>query len=241
MSTNSQDEPWHRAYRRQLWYSSPVKFPEGRNPLVDLFSNDGILALQKAISARSTLGKEKLQVDLRELAMDYMIAALVTPLRIRGAAKNETLSKRSRWLSRNVRAPVLHLITQFEQPNNPWLSEWPDPMHAQGPDKHKLLGQLRSTLDWVEELIVVLDDRIELDIDHTTEFRLDLSKALENVFRIHFPTLPVSRGTADKYLQEMVGPFPEFLRVCVKEIFPEENAFSDYVIAHTAKKLKNKK
>jgi hypothetical protein len=169
--------------------------------------------IMASVAAPDQSIKLSLQTDLRELATDYLTAALTTPLKISISPPNETLSKRARWVELNLVKPTQRLLNALSDDNAPLRSEWPDPMNAPAPDRAVLLEELRKLYDRADELQHVIADRAP-NTNHTQEFKADLIQAITKLFRHYFPHLPITRGVRQK------KRFNVFLELCADEIFP---------------------
>ena len=172
---------------------------------------------------------------MREIAADYLTAALTTPLSLRDGPKDMTLTKRREWVDTHLVHPSDQLLQALSDDNAHLRSEWPDPYNAPAPNLDLLRTELEKLSCRAKELSAWLAERAAM-ASHTTEFKYDLVTALECTFRKHFPHLPVSRGTSAS--GESTSHFTHFVHACIREIFPNERKFSDYTIKNAIKKPK---
>jgi hypothetical protein len=226
-------EKWHRSYSKPAWYRSKPTFPSGRDPWRDLFKDNVIDRIVKAVKVPGT-DRRELQKDLREIAEDYLTAALTTPLGLTDGPKDITLTKRREWVDIHLVQPSDQLLQALSADATHLRSEWPDPSDSPEPNLDLLVTELKKLHCQASELSSALAERAAIGANHTTEFKYDLVKALECTFRKHFPRLPVSRGTFAN--GDWFSRFVDFVQTCIREIFPNEEKFSDYIIKHAIKK-----
>jgi len=214
--------------------------------------------IRRSVGALPDAQQKSMQIDLQNLAEDFLTAALTTPLRIALGPDNFSLTERATWIERHLFNPANLLIEALSDENAPLRSGWPDLLDQVEPDRETLLRELNILKTYATYLVWNLKDRFEMrpaqsgssteTIDEqaetkmrrgtslTQEFKADLGLALQGVFERYFPNLTVSRGSYNKQIGEMSGRFPEFLRICSKAIFPQDPELSDYIIANIIKK-----
>jgi len=194
-----------------------------------------MIAILKAVSAPNPNIKLSLQADLRELATDYLTAALTTPLAIAIGPRDVTLTKRATWVERHLVKPAQRLLEALSDDTAPLRSEWPDPMNAPEPDRAVLRVELKKLYERADELRYCLSERASLArANHTEEFKGDLIYALTTVFRRYFPHLNASRGKQNE------SRFSVFLDLCAGEIFPGVNA-TDYRVKDVIPRRRKKR
>lgn len=217
--------------------------PNGRDPHVDLFD------LQLMHKIMREAGKNRtdpdygsvlaaLQKDLRDLAYDFLIAAVTTPFRMKTSPKHVTDTKRIVWLRSHVLKPTEMLLDALSDSNSVMLSEWPqDLLSERRPNRKALVHQLETLKKRIAELVFQLDMLVNDGGKLTNDFRASFALELSDVLYAHFPNLKPSRGTHRKKgpLKGQTGRYVEMLRLVSREIFPSDRDIPSRIIGDLAK------
>lgn len=243
----SDEEPWHRAYRRLTWGEERPPWPTGWVPPQERFGDAVLKQVLPASPSLSVGQRLALRQDLRDIAEDYLTVALTTPLGVGPGASDAKLSARFVWVRDKLFAPADDLLKALSDDSAPMRSGWPDLLDAAGPNRKVLIRELETLREYAKQLAWNLESRAETTVakaaskasrgaNHTEEFRLDLAHALRNVFARTYPGLAISRGT---YVpgEGFIGQFPAFLNGCFKEILGE--AISDHLVRRLTAPMKD--
>lgn len=71
-----------------------------------------------------------LQTELREIAEDFLIIAITSPLGILDGHPKKALDDRKRWLEANVINPVAILQNALSDDQAPMFAEWPEQVNV---------------------------------------------------------------------------------------------------------------
>ncbi|WP_187431993.1 hypothetical protein ROLI_030260 [Roseobacter fucihabitans] len=239
MSKNPQDHaPYHQRYSEPAWYRDQPKFPKGRDPNTDLFKDDAIKSIGEIAGNLDDADFHALQLQLRNVAFDYMTALHTTPLRLLDGLGDVKLTSRIKYLETHTIKPARLLLDALADDNSALLSEWPEKLDYPAPDKSSLVAELNKFHDRATELKLLLEDRLPNE-SMTMEFLTDLGNALTRVLKSFFPSLTISRGTYHKTVvasdPSMHGSFLSVMAICIGEILPAENELSSKLIGELRK------
>lgn len=161
---------------------------------------------------------DTLQAELRDLAHDYLIAALSAPFGIGGGPENMNRNERKRFLEPHVLNPARTLLEALSEENEHKFFEWPDEKIGPDPNKPLLIQELKRLIHRVEIVNAGQIERQGDGSDALTEFKMDFADALRMVFKKHFPALPAFVSPHDRAKRPSSEYF-NFLRMCCDEIF----------------------
>ncbi|MFN3226597.1 MAG: hypothetical protein ACE360_10165 [Hyphomicrobiales bacterium] len=225
-------------YGKPAWYYENIRFPKGRDPHTDLFSDATIKKIGDFAGTLSEKERNQFQIELREVAFHFMCALYTTPLRLAEGPKDVKLSARVRHLERHIIKPSSILLDALSNDQTPLLSEWPETLNMPAPARKSLLKELRRLHDRSTELAALLADRLPNE-RLTQEFMTDLGNALSSVVKSFYPGIRVSRGTYFKTEGSdeptMHGTFLSVMEICIKEILPKDKSLSSKLIGEIRK------
>lgn len=193
------------------------------------------------LGSLSQKDQDALQKELRDLAEDFLTAALTTPFGIRIGPPDMPLSKRARWAERHLFMPANDLLNALSDANAPLRSGWPDLLDFEGPDRRVLINELEKLKEYAKQLVWNLQDRSETTpqpnthgrgihsrgANHTQEFKIELAESIRLVMIKYYINLSQSRGTYDSEFG-MIGKFPKIMEICFNEIIEEK--LSDHLL-----------
>ena len=227
MSENSLNQPYYLRYRELGWLDR--RLPE----MPDFFSDKLIRQICRESGAGDETDQEGCAKELREIAQAYWVAAMSSPLKIGNGPALQSPDERIRKLNSTVLNPAKKLIDALVDHNLPLLSEWPDKLPSQSPDREHLLKELNLLIGRVRDLTEVLDDRKRKGSPLSHEFKIDLANALTDVFERHIPSVVAARGGYDR-TKDPSSEYRRFMTECGSEIFGSDFSFSGNVLDEVA-------
>lgn len=227
MSENSSNQPYYQRYRELGWLDR--RLPE----MPDFFSDKLINRIYRESGAGDEADQEGFAKELREIAQAYWVAAMSSPLKVGNGPALQSPDERIRKLNSAVLNPAKKLIDALAEENLSLLSEWPDKLPSQAPDRAHLLKELNLLIGRVRDLSGVLDDRKRKGWSLSHEFKIDLANALTDVFERHFPTVPATRSGYDRTPTPSSG-YRHFMTECGSEIFGSGFSISGGILDEVA-------
>ena len=227
MSENSSNQPYYLRYRELGWLDR--RLPE----MPDFFSDKLIKRICREVGAGEETDQEDFAKELREIAQAYWVAAMSSPLKIGKGPALQSPDERIRKLNSTVLNPAEKLVDALADHNLPLLSEWPDKLPSQLPDREHLLKELSLLIGRVRDLTEVLDDRKRKGSPLSHEFKIDLANALTDVFERRFPSVSAARGGYDR-TKNPSSEYSRFMAECVSEIFGSGFSISGSILDEVA-------
>ena len=193
----------------------------------------------RSVAPASSVDLDGLQADLRDIAISFIIAARTTPIGFADGPARKSHDERKRWLRAHIVNPAITLFEALSDENASMLSEWPESINSEAPDRQVMREELRKLIDRSQGLVDVLEDRKGDRSGLASEFRADLANALTQVFEDHFSDKKAARSSYDRTTTAK-SAYVEFLRLCTEEMFPRDNALPGHLVDDITKMRGNR-
>ncbi|MDX8353958.1 hypothetical protein [Cognatiyoonia sp. IB215182] len=228
MLKTSPDQPYYLKYSDLGWLDRPLP------PAPEFFPQKTIDRLCRIGGADDESDRPRLADELRTIADIYWVAAMSSPLGVRGGAEALTPNARKRKIKGSILHPAEKLIEALSDESLPVLSEWPDELPSPPPNRHALVEELTKLSNRTRDLLEVLDDRKRKGSAVSQEFKIDFANALAGVFERYFPHAQPSRGGYDR-TPNPSSEYQAFLTACAQEVFGDDFKFSGNILDEVAK------
>lgn len=226
-SLEEANEPWHRQYRKKLWFHKKPIFDEDNGPHKNLFEDKFFSRELRGMLHPSGDEFQNLKCELKELALDYLSLLHTTPNHLGKGVENVDYSKRVRWLEANILNPSAKLLDALVEENYGLLSPLPDKMNVREPTLN-LIKQLNILHEYYDELLTMQNDRMDSNDNLKNEILLDMGVALKSIFEKYYPNYSTTASRFTTKESETRNNFEQFVRECIGQIIGSKKQVSGY-------------
>jgi hypothetical protein len=192
--------------------------------------------IRRKFSIRHKFEIDDLQKELRDIAEDYLSAAMQSPFGIAGLPKKVSVADRLEWIDANILNPARTIFEAFSKEQSHQLSEWGDPIKSPSPNRRILLEQLQTLISNTEEVRAGLADRFK-NTNQLTELKIDFAMSLTGVFQRLAPNAPIGVGTKKRNSSKSDSKYVDFISLCSREIFGPRFKISSRILSQVKKMI----